>query len=76
MEVADASKRFISCSLRELREGEDVTCLFLSVSKIACYGVSGVCDLKFRFHWWINGSFGELKKAEINQTMAFGCSQI
>ena len=74
MEVADASKRSISCSLRELRVGEDVTCPFLGVSKIACYGVSGVCDLKFRFHWWISGSFGELKKAEINQTVAFDCS--
>ena len=71
MEVADASKRSISCSFRELREGEDVTCPILGVSKIACYGVSGVCDLKIRFHWWISESFGELKKAEINQTVAF-----
>ena len=67
MKVADASKRFISCSLRELREGEDVTCPILGVSKIACYGVSGVCDLKTRFHWWIRVSFRELKKVEINQ---------
>ena len=74
MEVADASKRFISCSLQELQEGEDVTCPILGVSKIACYGVSGVCDLKTRFHWWISGSFGALKKAEINQTVAFDCS--
>ena len=74
MEVTDASKRSISCSLRELRVGEDFTYLFLGVSKIACYGVSGVCDLKIRFHWWISGSFGALKKAEINQTVAFDCS--
>ena len=74
MEVTVASKRSISYSLRELREGEDVTCSFLGVSKIACYGVSGVCDLKIRFHWWISGSFGDLKKAEINQTLTFDCS--
>ena len=74
MEVVDASKRFISCNLRELREGEDVTCMILGVSKIACYGVSGVCDLKIRFHWWISGSFRGLKKAEINQTVAFDYS--
>ena len=67
MEDVDASKRFISCSLRELLEGVDVTCLSLGVSKMTCYGVSGICNLKIRFHWWISRSFGALKEAELTK---------
>ena len=58
MEDVDASKRSISCSLRELLEGVDVTCPSLGVSKTTCYGVSGICNLKIKFHWWISISFG------------------
>ena len=67
MEGVDASKRSILCSLRELQERVDVTCPSLGVSKMACYGVGGISNLKIRFHWWISRSFGSLKEAELTK---------
>ena len=52
----------VSCSLWELSDWVEVTFPSLSESKMPCFGVSGIFNLKIRIHWWIKRSFGSLEK--------------